>query len=79
MQTDFKTSSLDAFGRRINVKYVYLGSIFPQFIVSRVNVDYFHYVWPTCGQRGHTIEVYLSTHVHCIFWQIRALNWLVAT
>ena len=65
MQTDRTKSSLDAFGRHINVKYIYLGSIFRQFVVSRTNVNYFHYVWPTCGALTSLGLAVLFLQVNC--------------
>ena len=48
METNEAKTTSDAYGRKINVKYIYLGSIFRQFVLSRTNVNYFHYVWRMC-------------------------------
>ena len=49
MKTNQLKTTTDSFGRQVNVKYVYLGSMFRQFVLSRTNVNYFHYLWPMCG------------------------------
>ena len=49
MQTNKAKTTSDAYGRKINVKYIYLGSIFRQFVLSRANVNYVHYIWPMCS------------------------------
>ena len=48
METNEAKTTCDAYGGKINVKYIYLGSIFRQFVLSRTNVNYFHYVWRMC-------------------------------
>ena len=47
MQTNESTKeTTDVYGRHLNVKYVSLGSIFRQFVLSRSSVNYPHYLWP---------------------------------
>jgi hypothetical protein len=48
MQTNQTKTTSDAYGREIYVKYIYLGSIFRQFVLSRTNVNYFHYIRTMC-------------------------------